>query len=179
MRQSLFASWLAYFGWLSIAAGCSSAHDEKTAITTTPTDYCQRRCDKAHGCNDAINPAECRSSCQSALATQPQLRADFLGYVAGCIDTSGCDSTTTSKCKSEAQAQLAVSKYGESFCSAYVAAGNQCDDTGAAYPASACLEAAKTYDDGALKAANDCLAEPCSGLHACLARTIPQATLTP
>ena len=164
---------------LPLGAACSTSTDEQQPITSTPNDFCQRRCEKAHACTETVNPAECRSSCQSALATEPKLRADFLGYVASCIESSGCERSSSSKCKSEAVAQLSASQYGQTFCTAYFAAGNQCDDSGASYPESTCFEAAKTYDDSALKAANDCLAQPCSGLRACFARTIPEATLTP
>jgi len=178
MRNSLVCRRL---GVLSLLLGtaCSSASDQQTPITTTPDDYCQRSCDKAHACNDTTNAAECRSSCRSALATSPQLRGDFLGYIAGCIDDSSCTGTSSAKCTSEAQAQLSPSKYGQTFCAAFMATGNQCDSTGATYPESACLEATKTYDDGALKAANDCLSQPCSALSACLARTMPEVMLVP
>lgn len=128
---------------------------------------------------NTINPAECRSSCQSALATQPKLRAQFLGYVASCSETSSCGAELTTKCKSEAVAQLSISKYGQSFCAAFVAAGTQCDDSGATYPESACIEAARTYDDSALHAANDCFSKSCSELSACLAHAIPDVMLAP
>jgi len=178
MRRPIFRDWLGPL-WLLLGAACSSGTDEYQPITSTPDDYCQRRCEKAHACTDSINPAECRSACQSTLATEPKLRADFLGYVAGCVDSSSCGNTSISKCTSEAWAQLSVSAYGQNFCSAFVAAGNQCDDTGATYPESACFEAAKTYDDSALKAADDCLSKSCTELSACLARTMPKVTLTP
>ncbi|HYP99213.1 MAG TPA: hypothetical protein VER96_11145 [Polyangiaceae bacterium] len=179
MRPTLLSALLACLFVLPLGAACSSPSDEQRPITSTPDDFCQRRCEKAHTCVETVNPAECRSSCQSALATEPKLRADFLGYVAGCVESSSCEGSSTSKCKSEAQAQLSTSQYGQSFCTAYVAAGNQCDDSGATYPENTCLEAAKTYDDSALKAANDCLVQPCSALRACLARTIPEAMLAP
>lgn len=115
----------------------------------------------------------------SKHATEPKLRADFLGYVAGCVESSSCSGTLTSKCQSEARAQLSLSKYGQSFCASYVTAGNQCDDTGASYPESACFEAAKTYDDSALKAANDCLSKACAALRACLTEAIPDVMLSP
>lgn len=178
MRLTHLRHWLALL-CLPLAAACSSATDEYRPITSTPEDYCQRRCDQAHACTDSINPAECRSSCQSTLATQPKLRADFLGYVAGCVEGRSCGNTVTSKCKNEALAQLSVSEYGKSFCAAYLATGKQCDDTGASYPESACLEAAKTYDDSALKAANDCFTRSCAELGGCLAQTLPKASLSP
>lgn len=179
MRQPLPRDWLWLLWLLVLGAACSSATDEYQPITSTPDDYCERRCEKAHACTETINPAECRSSCSSALATRPKLRADFLGYIASCVETSSCGSTSISKCTSEAQAQLSVSKYGQTFCAAFVAAGNQCDDTGATYPESACFAAAKTYDDSALKAANDCLSPACTELSACLTRTVPKVMLTP
>lgn len=178
MRNSLFCHLLGVLSVL-LGAACSSATDQQTPITSTPDDYCQRSCDKAHACNDATNAAECRSSCRSALATSPRLRGDFLGYVAGCLDDSSCMGTSSAKCTSEAQAQLSLSKYGQTFCAAFVAAGTQCDTTGTTYPESTCLEAAKTYDDSALKAANDCLSQPCTALAACLGRTIPEVTMAP
>ncbi|HYQ41482.1 MAG TPA: hypothetical protein VER11_05935 [Polyangiaceae bacterium] len=165
--------------FLLFGTACSSATDQQTPITSTSEDFCQRSCDKAHACNDATNPAECRSSCRSALATAPELRTDFLGYVASCIEDSNCVGTSRAKCTSEAQAQLSPSKYGQTFCAAFVAAGSQCDSTGATYPESTCFEAAKTYDDSALQAANDCLSQACTSLAACLARTIPDVMLPP
>ena len=176
MRPLMFRDWLGPL-WLLLGAACSSGTDEYQPITSTPDDYCQRRCEKAHACTETVNAAECRSACQSALATAPKLRADFLGYVAGCVENSSCANTSISKCTSEARAQLSLSKYGQNFCSAFVATGNQCDETGANYAESTCFEAAKTYDDSALKAANDCLSESCSELSACLARTIPEVAL--
>ena len=119
----------------------------------------------------------CRSSCQDTLSTQPGLRGDFLGYVASCVQASSCVSTSTSKCKSEAVAQLAASDFGKSFCAAYLEASAQCDESGATYSESTCLGAAKTYDDSALKVARDCLARACSARDACLAQAIPDATL--
>ena len=50
-------------------------------------------------------------------------------------------------------------------------------ETGVTYPESSCLEAAKSYDDSALKAANACLAEACGGLSPCLAQSIPDVSL--
>jgi hypothetical protein len=178
MRRPTLHDWLGPL-CLLLGAACSSATDEYQPITSTPDDYCQRRCEKAHACTETINPAECRSACQSTLATEPKLRADFLGYVVGCVENSSCGKTSIAKCASEAQALLSLSKYGQTFCAEYVAAGNQCDDTGATYPESACLGAAKTYDDSALKAANECLSQSCTDLGACLARAMPQVTLTP
>src|SRR6478609_1522127 len=172
MRPHFLRYFLACLFVLPLGAACSSSTEEHRPITSTPDDFCQRRCERAHACVQTINPAECRSSCQSALATEPKLRADFLGYVIGCVESNSCEGSSTSKCKSEAVAQLSTTQYGQSFCAAYVAAGNQCDDSGATYPESTCFEAAKTYDDSALKAANDCLAQQCNALRACLARTI-------
>jgi hypothetical protein len=178
MRRPMLRDWLGLL-WLLLGAACSSPTDEYQPITSTPDDYCQRRCEKAHTCTETINPAECRSSCRSTLATEPKPRADFLGYVAGCVENSACGSASVGKCTSEARAQLSLSKYGQTFCGAFVATGNQCDDTGAAYPESACFEAGKTYDDGALASANECLSKPCAELSACLARTMPKLMLTP
>src|SRR5262245_36717897 len=110
MRPSLLRHWPG-LSCLLLAA-CSSATEEHRPITSTPEDYCQRRCEKAHACTDAINAAECLSACQSALATQPKLRADFLGYVIGCAESSSCESLSTEKCSSEAVARLALSKDG-------------------------------------------------------------------
>ncbi|HYP74825.1 MAG TPA: hypothetical protein VER12_02645 [Polyangiaceae bacterium] len=162
-----------------LGSACSSERDERRPVTSTPEDYCQRSCDKARACEAARNPAECRSSCQSAIATEPAIRPDLLGYVAGCIEGSDCASTSTLKCTSEAQAQLAASNYGQTFCEAYLAAGTKCDDGGTTYSATRCLEAAKTYDDGALRAANDCLARSCAESRACLAQAIPSVILLP
>ena len=69
------------------------------------------------------------------------------------------------------------SQPGRVFCAAYDGAGSQCDDSGASYPESTCLEAAKSYEDSALKAANDCLGKPCAELSACLSQAIPEVTL--
>jgi len=178
MRRPILRDWFEPL-CLLLGVACSSGTDEYRPITSTPDDYCQRRCTKAHACTETINPAECRSACQSSLATAPKLRADFLGYVAGCVENGSCGTTSSAKCTSEARAQLSLSKDGQTFCSAFVAAGNQCDDTGATYPESVCLEAAKTYDDSALSAANECLSQSCSELGACLASTIPKVMLTP
>ena len=178
MRQPLLRYWLGPL-CMHLIAGCSSATDEYRPITSTPDDYCQRRCEKAHTCTDSINVAECRSSCLSTLATGPKLREDLLGYVGGCAETSDCTSSITSKCKSEALAQLSMSKYGQSFCAAYLEAGKKCDGTGSSYSESACFGAAKSYDDSALKAANDCLAKSCTELGSCLAQAIPEAALSP
>jgi len=176
MRLSLLLrSWAALLS-LSLAVACSSS-DEQQPITSTPAQYCASSCAKAHACNDAIDVVECGSSCQGELGAAPELRADLLGYVSGCVESSACSSSTTVKCKNEAQAQLAISSYGKSFCSAFVAAGMQCDATGANYPETDCLGAAKSYQDSALKAANDCLGKPCAELSACLARAIPEVTL--
>ncbi len=160
-----------------LGAACSSSSDERQAIISTPEEYCQDACEKAHACDDATDQAECRSSCQTELDAKPKLRADFLAYVASCIDSSACSMTSASKCKNEAQAQLAPSQYGQTFCSAFLAAGAKCDPTGATYPEAACLKAAKSYADSALKAANACLSKSCSTLSACLANAIPEVTL--
>jgi len=162
-----------------LTSACSSSTDERQPITSTPQDYCQRACAKAHTCFDTTDPAECRSACQAKLTAGPQLRADFLGYVAGCIEESACSSMSTSKCKSEAQAQLSSSPYGKTVCSAFLATGAQCDPSGASYPETDCLQAAKSYDDSSLKIANDCLANSCAALSACLTQAIPDVTLTP
>ncbi|HET7539275.1 MAG TPA: hypothetical protein VFK05_05365 [Polyangiaceae bacterium] len=164
------------FGLLVLGA-CSSATDELQPITSTPEDYCQRSCEKAHSCNDTVDPPACRSSCQAALAESPKLRGDFLGYVATCVQASSCSSASTSKCESEARAQLPASTFGNGFCSAYLEASANCDAAEGAYPQSTCLEAAKTYDDSALKAGNDCLAQSCSELSACLDQALPEVTL--
>lgn len=164
---------------LLLVPACSSSTDERQPITSTPEDYCQRACDQAHACKDTTNSAECSSACRSALAVEPKLRADLLGYVASCIENSSCASTSTVKCTQEAQAQLSPSSFGKSFCTAFLAAGTQCDTSGATYPESTCFEAAKSYDDSALKAAQDCLAKSCSELSACLAQAIPDVMLLP
>jgi hypothetical protein len=162
-----------------LSSACSSSTDERQPITSTPEDYCQRACAKAHACFDTIDPAECRSACQAKLTAGPKLRADFLGYVAGCIEESACSSMSSSKCKSEAQAQLSSSPYGKTLCSALLAAGANCGPSGATYAETGCLQAAKSYADGSLKIANDCLAKPCETLGACLTEAIPDVTLTP
>ena len=175
MRRSLVSLLLS----MPLCGACSTSTDERQPISSTPDDYCQRACAKVHGCIDATDPVECRNECQAGLAASPKLRADFLGYVAGCIDASACSSTSTSKCKSEALAQLSSSPYGKTLCSALLAAGAQCDPSGANYPESACLQAAKSYDDTSLKGANACLSQACETLSACLAQAIPDVTLTP
>jgi len=162
---------------LLLGSACSSSTEEHQPITSSPEDYCQRTCTKAHTCDDTTDAAECRSTCQSGLAAKPKLRADFLGYVAGCIDGSSCSPSSASKCKSEAQAQLSPSQYGKTLCTAFVAAGSKCDASGTSYPESACLEAAKSYDDSALQGANACLAQACEALNACLTRAIPEVAL--
>jgi len=162
---------------LLLGGACSSASDEQKAIISTPEDYCHQACQKAHSCTDAVDASACRSSCQTKLAAQPKLRGDFLAYVASCIDDSACSAASASKCTNEANAQLAPSKYGQTFCAAYIAAGTECDAISAGYSNEVCFEAAKSYDDSALKAANDCLAQACADLSACLAQAIPDVTL--
>ena len=162
-----------------LGSSCSSATDERETIKSTPEDYCQNACQKAHACNDATDASECRSSCQTELGAKPQLRADFLAYVASCVDNRACSAASVGKCKNEAQAQLSASNYGQSFCTAFVEAGNRCEDSGASDPQTDCLAAAKSYDDSALKAANDCLGQSCAALSACLAQAIPDVTLYP
>jgi len=173
-RAGVLCSLLA--GWL-LGSACSSPKDERQAITSTPEEYCQRACDKAHICNDATDVAGCRSSCQAALAATPKLRADFLAYVAGCIDDSTCALSSAAKCKNEAQAQLSATSYGQSFCTAFMAVAVQCNASGAMYPEETCLTAAKSYDDSALKAAHDCLGESCATSSACFAQALPTVTL--
>jgi len=170
MRRLL---WLCTF----ISAACSSSTDERQTITSTPEAYCQSACRKAHTCNDATDQVACRTACQTELAAQPKLRADFLGYVAGCIESATCSSTSAAKCKNEAEAQLAASKYGRTFCADYVSSGAQCDPGGSEYPDTTCLKAAKSYEDSALQSANGCLAQSCATLSACLLRAIPDVTL--
>ena len=181
MRHPLLRYWeeplFSLFCVLLLGSACSSSTDEQRAITSTPQDYCQQACQKAHACADAIDASECRSSCQTKLLAKPKLRGDFLAYVGTCIDSSACSAASASKCKNEANAQLAPSKYGQTLCAAYVAAGTICDDSGATYPSELCFEAAKSYDDSALQAANDCLAQSCADLGACLAQAIPDVTL--
>ncbi|HYQ27168.1 MAG TPA: hypothetical protein VER04_08110 [Polyangiaceae bacterium] len=169
---SLVCSWL-------LGSACSSSKDERQAITSTPQDYCQRACDKAHLCNDATDVAECRSSCQALLAAKPTLRADFLGYVAACVESSTCSLSSASKCKKEAQAQLSATSYGLTLCTAFISASDKCGASGAGYPEDTCLTAAKSYDDSALKAANDCLSKSCASLSACLMQALPAVMLAP
>jgi len=178
MKQPSHRHWLGHISLLVLAA-CSSATDETKPLTTTAEDYCQRACIKAHACKDTTDASECISACRSSLAAQPQLRADLLAYVATCIESSTCTSSSTGKCTSEARAQLAASEVGKSLCTAFLAAGSKCDAGGASYPESTCLVAAKSYDDEALKVANACLAESCSALSACLTRAIPDVVLLP
>ena len=82
---------------LLLAAACSSSTDEQRPITSSPEDYCQRACSKAHACKDTIDSSECSSACRSAIAVEPKLRPDLLGYVATCIESSSCSSTSTVK----------------------------------------------------------------------------------
>jgi hypothetical protein len=184
MRSPLLCTPSARLAWLKCvfllsAAACSSSTDEARVITSTPEGYCQDVCEKAHACSDAIAASECRSSCQAGLAGTPPLRADFLAYVAGCIADSNCASTTAAKCQNEARAQLSASSFGKGFCASYVSAGARCDESGESYTEQACLEAAKSYDDSSLQAANECLARTCAAQSACLALTIPDVTLSP
>jgi hypothetical protein len=178
MKQPSFRHWLGPFAVLVLAA-CSSATDERSPLTSTTEDYCQRACVKAHACKDTTDATECSSACRSSLAAQPPLRSDLLAYVATCIENSTCASGSTVKCTSEARAQLAASDIGKKFCTALLAAGTTCDASGASYPESSCLIAAKSYEDEALKVAHACLTESCSTLSACLARAIPDVMLLP
>jgi hypothetical protein len=168
-RISLLGLWL--------LGACSSGTDQRQPITSTPDDYCQRSCEKAHACDDTVLAATCRSMCEAALASYPKLRADFLGYAATCVQASGCSHTSASKCASEAEAQLPASDFGKSFCTAYVEADGKCDATGSPNPESTCLAAAKSYDDSALKSASNCFSQSCAELGTCLERAIPDITL--
>jgi hypothetical protein len=183
MLRSFVRQRVGLLSWLVCAlllgSACSSTTDERQAITSTPEDYCQRACDRAHTCNDATDVAECRASCQAALAGQPTLRADLLGYVASCVESSACSLASVGKCKNEAQAQLSTTSYGQSLCTAFIAASDKCGVSGAGYPEGTCLTAAKSYADSALKAANDCLSKSCATLSACLTQALPSVTLAP
>ena len=178
MSRRFVHHWPAGLFALSFGIGCSSSSDETQTITSTPEAYCTTACAQAHDCNDAVDAAACRSSCRADLAARPKFRPDFLGYVAGCVESATCPSVSaTRKCENEAQARLATSTYGARFCSTFVTAGTKCDPTVTKYPEARCLEAAKTYDDSALESANECLAKSCATLEACLATALPDASL--
>jgi len=165
---------------LLLGVACSSSSEEYQSITSTPVVYCQTACAKAHACNDAVDAAPCRASCEMKLAARPPLRPDFLGYVAGCVESATCASgSVPTKCENEAQARLAPSDYGRRFCATFVTVGAKCDATGSKYPEANCLEAAKTYDDSALESANECLSNSCSSLETCLEGRIPELMLPP
>ena len=127
MRLSLVCPCAALLSSILGSACSSPTTDEQQPIVSTPEEYCRVTCGKAHTCNDATDVAECRSSCQAELAARPELRADFLAYVASCVASNACSSKSADTCKSEALAQLAASKYGQAFCGAFVTAGSKCD----------------------------------------------------
>ncbi len=153
------------------AGGESSANN----ATGSVKDYCSESCTKAHGCDKTVDVQTCSNTCKNDFAAVgPKLRDDFLASITNCYGDQDCvavlDDLALGKCTDEAVAELAPSKEGTSFCGDYEDAAAKCDNS--TFDKAECYDKAKTFNDDALKEAEDCLAKACSDIDDCVTATL-------
>ncbi len=132
--------------------------------------YCATVCGKFHQCDGSEDLQTCTASCENDFAaTGPKLRAEYVSKLQNCVTAKDCATVlsggATSQCAEEAAAALAPTQEGTSFCNQIETAAGKC---GGGSDKAQCLQAAKQFSDGALKAAEACLQKACADIESCI-----------
>jgi hypothetical protein len=157
---------------LSTGSGQGSSRSSAGSSTlTTAADFCHQSCARVGTCDTTKDVDTCSSECSNNLASVfPKLRGDFVDNVEQCWQQEDCrtvleSSSAFSSCVDEAEASLAPSTSGTSFCDGLDASWKKC---GTALDRAKCLGLVKQYDDDALGEAAGCLDKGCVDIDACI-----------